>query len=371
MRIVEICILTLMTLVLGAGGFLLWNRRTETNDYSRHVQAMLNWMSSFLCLIFLLRMLLGRQHPATEILEPELIFFPSLLRILFLIYPLEVIKHGMSRMKIYPIIFAPVVALLIVGTFSGLDYTPLNNFQDLVQNFWKFNVFFRVFSTVFLLLYCFILFTVPNDLRKCGTDKCFIPRFALFFCLLGVAYTITIYTHCMWVGFIHQFIWMWLFFSITYWELKERLISKEEVEPEQAFCTTDLSENPATEQLASAPVEHLSPAKNDELWQKILYVMDGLEGWRDPELSLNSLSEQVFSNRTYVGEAFKRNTGMTFTEYVTKRRIDDVVEVLTRDPNAHIQDAFLAAGYRQRSTAWKNFHKIMGVSPTEFVENVQ
>lgn len=316
-------------------------------------------------------MLLGRQHPATEILEPELIFFPSLLRILFLIYPLEVIKHGMSRMKIYPIIFAPVVALLIVGTFSGLDYTPLNNFQDLVQNFWKFNVFFRVFSTVFLLLYCFILFTVPNDLRKCGTDKCFIPRFALFFCLLGVAYTITIYTHCMWVGFIHQFIWMWLFFSITYWELKERLISKEEVEPEQAFCTTDLSENPATEQLASAPVEHLSPAKNDELWQKILYVMDGLEGWRDPELSLNSLSEQVFSNRTYVGEAFKRNTGMTFTEYVTKRRIDDVVEVLTRDPNAHIQDAFLAAGYRQRSTAWKNFHKIMGVSPTEFVENVQ
>ncbi|MBO5708955.1 MAG: AraC family transcriptional regulator, partial [Bacteroidales bacterium] len=103
-------------------------------------------------------------------------------------------------------------------------------------------------------------------------------------------------------------------------------------------------------------------------WEKILHVMNELEGWRNPEMSLNSLSEQVLSNRTYVGDAFKRNTGMTFSEYVTKRRIDDVVAVLTRNPESQIQEAFLNAGYRQRSTAWKNFHKIMGVSPTEFVE---
>ena len=368
MRTIEICILILMILVLGAGGFLLWNRRNETNDYSRHVQAMLNWMSSFLCLIFLVRILLGSQHAGKDILEPELIFFPSFLRTLFIIYPLEVIKHGIPRMKLYPIIFSPVVALLILGMFSGFEYTPLASIQDLLQNFWKLNVLFRVFSTLVLLFYCFILFFVPDDLRRCGTDKCFIPRFSLFFCLLGVAYTVTLITHWQLMGFLHQFLWMWLFFSITYWELKERLISKEVPEVDPASCAADVH---IVEVSEPAAPESIQPLKNDELWEKILHVMDGLEGWRDPELSLNSLSEQVFSNRTYVGEAFKRNTGMTFTEYVTKRRIDDVVAVLTNDPKSHIQDAFLAAGYRQRSTAWKNFHKLMGVSPTEFVENIR
>ena len=299
--------------------------------------------------------------PNNEILEPEMIFFPSLLRLLFLIYPLEVIKHGVSRMVIYPLIYSPVVALLIIGAFSGIDYTPLASFQDMMQNIGKIDVLFRLFSLLVLFLYCFVLFLLPRNLRKCATDKCFIPRFALFFCLLGVAYSITMIMNWPLVGILHQILWMLLFFSITYWELKERLVVKSS---EQPGCTNDAS---SEGQSAEISVND-DPLQPDELWEKILHVMDNLEGWRNPEMSLSSLSEEVLSNRTYVGDAFKRNTGMTFSEYVTKRRIDDVVDVLTRDPKAQIQEAFLNAGYRQRSTAWKNFHKIMGVSPTEFVE---
>ena len=147
--------------------------------------------------------------------------------------------------------------------------------------------------------------------------------------------------------------------------MKERLVVKE---PEESASTTEDAELSHEEPATTSEPEQ-GPV-NDELWEKILHIMNELEGWRNPEMSLNSLSEQVLSNRTYVGDAFKRNTGMTFSEYVTKRRIDDVVAVLTRNPKAQIQEAFLNAGYRQRSTAWKNFHKIMGVSPTEFVQNI-
>lgn len=362
MKIIETIILLIMALGLGTGGFLLWNKRTETGDYSRHVQAMLNWMSAFLSIVFLIRIWILKPVPDNEILKPEMIFFPSLLRLLFLIYPLEVIKHGISRMVIYPLIYSPVVALLILGAFSGIEYTPLASFQDMMQNIGKIDVLFRLFSLLVLFLYCFVLFLLPRNLRKCATDKCFIPRFALFFCLMGVAYSLTMIMNWPIMGFVHQIIWMLLFFSITYWELKERLVVKSSSEPE---CANDAS---SEDQSAEISV-NVDPSQPDELWEKILHVMDNLEGWRNPEMSLNSLSEEVLSNRTYVGDAFKRNTGMTFSEYVTKRRIDDVVDVLTRNPKAQIQEAFLNAGYRQRSTAWKNFHKIMGVSPTEFVEN--
>lgn len=365
MKTVETIILILMALGLGSGGFLLWNKRTETGDYSRHVQAMLNWMSAFLSIVFLVRIWIVNPAPNNEILEADMIFFPSLLRLLFLIYPLEVIKHGVSRMIIYPLIYSPVVALLIIGQFSGIDYTPISSFQHMLQNVGKLDVLFRIFSLIVLFLYSFVLFFLPRNLRKCATDKCFIPRFVLFFCLMGVTYSITLIMNWKLVGFVHQILWMTLFFSITYWELKERLVVKE---AEETVCSTE-DEAAQSEGIAETVEPEQAPV-NDELWEKILHVMNELEGWRNPEMSLNSLSEQVLSNRTYVGDAFKRNTGMTFSEYVTKRRIDDVVAVLTRNPEAQIQEAFLNAGYRQRSTAWKNFHKIMGVSPTEFVENV-
>ena len=83
------------------------------------------------------------------------------------------------------------------------------------------------------------------------------------------------------------------------------------------------------------------------------------------------LSEVLESNRTYVGEAFKRNTGMTFIEYLTKHRIDYIVARIKDDPKADIHQLFNHVGYRQRSTAWRNFQKITGMTPTEFVNNLK
>ena len=82
------------------------------------------------------------------------------------------------------------------------------------------------------------------------------------------------------------------------------------------------------------------------------------------------MSELLDSNRTYVTEAFKQNTGMTFIEYLNKRRIDYVTAALKDDLNADIQELFNYVGYRQRSTAWRNFQKVTGVTPTEFIESL-
>ena len=100
-------------------------------------------------------------------------------------------------------------------------------------------------------------------------------------------------------------------------------------------------------------------------------MLNSNDKWRSPELSLTSLAEQLESNRTYVGEAFKHNTGMTFVEYITHRRINYVVETLKREPETNLHELFNYVGYRQRSTAYRNFQKITGMSPTEFLESIK
>ena len=81
--------------------------------------------------------------------------------------------------------------------------------------------------------------------------------------------------------------------------------------------------------------------------------------------------EILQSNRTYVGNAFKQNTGMTFAKYLSKRRIDYVMTILEEDLGADIHELFNYVGYRQRSTAWRNFQKVTGTTPAEFLESLR
>ena len=144
---------------------------------------------------------------------------------------------------------------------------------------------------------------------------------------------------------------MTLFLYVAYYELHERL---------QAPHAT-----------MTAAMETGTGSADDRLWEQTIIMLDSNGKWRSPELSLTSLAEQLESNRTYVGEAFKHNTGMTFVEYITHRRINYVVETLKREPETNLHELFNYVGYRQRSTAYRNFQKITGMSPTEFIESIK
>jgi YesN/AraC family two-component response regulator len=157
-------------------------------------------------------------------------------------------------------------------------------------------------------------------------------------------------SHSSWLVLAHQLVWICFFVFVAYYELRERII------------------------VSSSTQDYLKPDTastdfvGDELWIKIMRIVEENEGWRNPDMDMSSLTKQLFSNRTYVGDAFKLHTGMTFGEYITKRRIDYVAERLKHNPDANIQELFIEAGYRHRSTAWRHFQKLKGVSPTEFAE---
>jgi YesN/AraC family two-component response regulator len=144
---------------------------------------------------------------------------------------------------------------------------------------------------------------------------------------------------------------LFFFFWLLWYELKERL---------------PVAENDSIAGAEDKPYDII-----DKLWVDLTHLLVEQHGWRNPELSLQSLSEELGSNRTYVGEAFKKFTGSTFSEYIARRRIEYVVTELKRNPKANLQALFSYAGFRQRSTAYRNFQKITGVTLTEYLENIK
>lgn len=352
-----------MTAGLTTCGILLWKRRAETKDYSRHIQAIFSWLSAFFTLMFTMRTWQETTTTDAPFFDPEHTFVPLLMQATFFLYPLEVIRPTISRSTVYAILFAPLLSLVFIGMCAGIKYTPIYTYADLWHHLGEFNVWFRLLTLTVMLFYCFSLFLVPYDWRKSSADKKFILRYATGFCLIGVLHFCIQMLHYHWLLLVHQLVWFAFFLSVTWYELKERLL----VPQEQPPATSEREQETTVLQ----PENHeCCETDNNRLWQQITELLDSGEKWRDPDLNLISLSESLASNRTYVENAFKQNTGMTFIKYITKRRIDYVISEQESNPENDIHELFNYVGYRQRSTAWRNFQKVTGMTPTEFIEKL-
>ena len=352
MKFIATILLVLMMVSLAAGGVLLWRRRKETGDYSRYIQAVLSWVSAFFTMTFIFRTWAETTTADGAFFEPEHTFVPIIFQMTYFLYPLEVIRPTVGRTKVYAILFAPLLLLVSIGLCAGIEYTPLYTYADVWSHIGDFNVLFRLFALVMMLLYCFSLLLVPYDWKRSSADKKFILCYALGFCLIGLLHFIIQITHIYLFVLLHQIAWLGFFLSVAYYELKERLVVSHATAAEM-----EVAEN--------------NQSSDDELWTQILLSLDMNDKWRSPELSLTSLSEQLDSNRTYIGEAFKRNTGMTFIEYITHRRVDYVVERLKSNSEVDIHELFNYVGYRQRSTAWRNFLKVTGMTPHDFLDSLK
>ena len=348
MRYIATILLICMILVFVVCGFLLWKRRHEPNDYSRTIQALLSWMSAFFALTFIFRTWDETTTSDGAFFEPEHTFVPLLMQMTFFLYPLEVIRPVVSRVKVYALLFSPLLLLVLMGMCAGIEYTPILTYADLWAHLGEFNVWFRLFTLIVMLFYAFSLFLVPYDWRHSSADRKFIRTYALGFCLIGVLHFTIQFTHAYVLVLLHQVTWMAFFFGVAYYELRERLLPHPADGDATPVCSDD----------------------DNDLWHRITDILENQEGWRNPNMNLTLLTEQVFSNRTYVNTAFKQHTGLTFGEYITKRRIDYVVTELRRNPTTEIHGLFVNVGYRQRSTAWRNFQKTMGMSPTEFLDTL-
>ena len=74
-------------------------------------------------------------------------------------------------------------------------------------------------------------------------------------------------------------------------------------------------------------------ADTDDLWLHICQLMDEREEWRNPNTTVETLSRAIGTNRIYVAKCIRKHTGLTFNDYLNKKRIDFMVLQLRQDPS--------------------------------------
>ena len=87
------------------------------------------------------------------------------------------------------------------------------------------------------------------------------------------------------------------------------------------------------------------------------------------KLTLNDLARALGCSPEYAGRRFKKLTGITFLNYLTRYRIDLACGLLenTSDP---ISEIALKLGYFDNASFDKCFRKVLGMSPRKFRQNL-
>lgn len=101
------------------------------------------------------------------------------------------------------------------------------------------------------------------------------------------------------------------------------------------------------------------------LVQKVVTVIDSD---LTADLSLHSQAQMLNVNASYLSTLFKKETGMTLTEYVTKKRIEHAAFLLA-STNLQIQTVAQNCGIYDVNYFTKMFKKQTGKTPREYREN--
>lgn len=82
-------------------------------------------------------------------------------------------------------------------------------------------------------------------------------------------------------------------------------------------------------------------------------------------VTLESVSKEIYMNSFYISKLFKQKTGINFTDYVTDCRMKKAVELLN-DYNCRIYEISEAVGYSNPKNFARTFKQYYGITPSEY-----
>ena len=143
-------------------------------------------------------------------------------------------------------------------------------------------------------------------------------------------------------------------------ELREdELKDEQQVQPDAAEAPLDLPDT--VQQDAIAPAQ---PAVS--LRDRIEELMNSEQLFLNPHLKLNDLVLQLGTNRNYVYQAINVEMGVSFAEYVNRKRVDYAADLLVSQPQLSNSEVATRSGFATPVSYYRHFKNFKGCSPNDF-----
>jgi YesN/AraC family two-component response regulator len=128
--------------------------------------------------------------------------------------------------------------------------------------------------------------------------------------------------------------------------------------------------------LLSIFAQHISMVSNQILVQRenteplaITRAKQFIQENQSADLSLGQVAKAVNTSTFYFCKMFKKATGLNFTDYVSRLRIEKAKNLLL-NRNLRVSEIAYEVGFQSLTHFNRVFKKIMGQSPTEYREQL-
>lgn len=101
------------------------------------------------------------------------------------------------------------------------------------------------------------------------------------------------------------------------------------------------------------------------LFEKLERYMKEFEPYKKPELSKADIVEALGTNRQYLTDAIKKETGKNYLDYINEYRLNYARHYLLLDVSVPISNIILDAGFASNATFYRLFKAKFGMTPNE------
>ncbi|WP_314588060.1 AraC family transcriptional regulator [Paenibacillus terrigena] len=126
-----------------------------------------------------------------------------------------------------------------------------------------------------------------------------------------------------------------------------------------------MTEHVAERTYVELAIKHLREEREQRTWSVIDDAVTFIQERFREELSLEDVADHVHLNPHYFSKVFKQQTGETFIDYVTRLRIDKA-KALIKERQYSLKEVCYFVGYKDPNYFSRVFKKVIGVSPTEY-----
>lgn len=112
------------------------------------------------------------------------------------------------------------------------------------------------------------------------------------------------------------------------------------------------------------PERHKSAPKRTvaELLPQLEKLMQD-EVYLQPNLKVRDLAKLLGTNSRYVQQILNEEIGMSFAEYMNRRRVAHAAKLLNDNPNLDISEVITLSGFSSSSSFYRNFKLYEGHNP--------
>jgi AraC-like DNA-binding protein len=335
--------------------YILLKNKDEMYDRARKYITAFFITSSVASLAEIIMVIATPLEPnAYRLIDTQVILCGFLIFALLMFYCVELLRpHWLNAKRIFYIMlpWLLLVVALIIGAVYDKQILVIHTIEQLCENLFQPDVFIRLLLVLLFVPYAIWLFVFDFNWRHSSVSRKTTNIIVAMTIILCFTYIGSRGLQFFYAYIAHELVYVLITFYLVRLECKERfrIATQQHNTPSSIKPQIFVPEN---------TMEHLVNALNE--------VISNPDVWQNPDLTIDDIARIVGTNRTYLQMAAKYKGYASVMDMIHHIRIEYVCQQLRTVSSPQIQNIFYDAGYRSRTTAWRNFVNIMGCTPTEF-----